>query len=303
MLEALRARADAPPERTPTAHHTSHEAGGSDKIKLDDLEPPDDNTDLNASATKHGLMCKLSGSVSEVFRGDGTFGVAGGVGGVYITSVPPTSLGANDDYFTGNLLTGSGGKWTEWDPAGIISPAIDSTFQMVRWSHAGNGSTRWAGIYQAVPASEFVIYAWVRALDTSPANAQAGIFVSEDLGSAPTTADIRTAVFYSGGAAAETWSAYNGSASASSTVTSIRPQGGWVRLRCNGTTIASDCSDDGWVWRQIASVTIGFTPVHMGLASLCTTNLTTNFFSAKLFKVFTGAGCSAIEATEIGRVL
>lgn len=42
----------------PAAHHTTHESGGSDAIKLDDLAAPDDNTDLDASAAKHGLMPK-----------------------------------------------------------------------------------------------------------------------------------------------------------------------------------------------------------------------------------------------------
>lgn len=41
-----------------TTHASEHEAGGSDALKLDDLAAPDDNTDLDASALKHGLMSK-----------------------------------------------------------------------------------------------------------------------------------------------------------------------------------------------------------------------------------------------------
>jgi len=48
--------------RTP-AHHTTHESGGSDAIKLDDLAATDDNTDLDASATKHGLMPKWTSAL------------------------------------------------------------------------------------------------------------------------------------------------------------------------------------------------------------------------------------------------
>ena len=48
------------------AHHTTHESGGSDAIKLDDLASPDDNTDLNATASAHGLLPKLSGSATQV---------------------------------------------------------------------------------------------------------------------------------------------------------------------------------------------------------------------------------------------
>ena len=42
-------------------------------IKLDDLATPDDNTDLNASSSRHGLTPKLSGSTSDFLRGDGTW--------------------------------------------------------------------------------------------------------------------------------------------------------------------------------------------------------------------------------------
>jgi len=61
--------------RTPLGHHTSHEAGGGDAIKLDDLAAPDDNTDLNASTSAHGLVVKAtapaSGLLSAVGIGNG----------------------------------------------------------------------------------------------------------------------------------------------------------------------------------------------------------------------------------------
>lgn len=59
--------------RTPTAHATSHQSGGSDAIKLDDFAAPDDNTDLNASTTAHGLMQKYPGGTSNFLRADGNF--------------------------------------------------------------------------------------------------------------------------------------------------------------------------------------------------------------------------------------
>jgi hypothetical protein len=55
------------------AHATTHQSGGSDAIKLDDLATPDDNTDLNASATRHGLLPKLSGNPLHTLKGDGTW--------------------------------------------------------------------------------------------------------------------------------------------------------------------------------------------------------------------------------------
>ncbi len=42
-----------------SAHKARHQSGGGDAIKLDDLSAPDDNTDLDATSSKHGLMPKL----------------------------------------------------------------------------------------------------------------------------------------------------------------------------------------------------------------------------------------------------
>lgn len=47
-------------------------------IKLDNLGTPDDNTDLNASTSRHGLLRKLSGNTNEYLAGDGTWAVPGG---------------------------------------------------------------------------------------------------------------------------------------------------------------------------------------------------------------------------------
>lgn len=44
--------------RTPTAHATTHKSGGTDVIKLDELDTPTDITTLNASTTSHGLLLK-----------------------------------------------------------------------------------------------------------------------------------------------------------------------------------------------------------------------------------------------------
>lgn len=55
----------------PVAHKTSHQSGGSDAIKLDDLAAPDDNTDLNVSTGAHGLTPKLSNVVTQFLNGQG----------------------------------------------------------------------------------------------------------------------------------------------------------------------------------------------------------------------------------------
>ncbi len=63
------------------AHSTRHESGGADAIKLDDFATPDDNTDLDASLTEHGLMLKLGGGVADFLRADGTWATPAGTSG------------------------------------------------------------------------------------------------------------------------------------------------------------------------------------------------------------------------------
>lgn len=59
--------------QTPLEHAASHQAGGADSIRLDDLAAAQDNTDLNASTGAHGLLPKLSGSSAAFLAGDGTW--------------------------------------------------------------------------------------------------------------------------------------------------------------------------------------------------------------------------------------
>jgi hypothetical protein len=47
-------------------------------IKLDDLATPDDNTDLDAALTRHGLLPKLGGGTTNFLRADGTWAAPGG---------------------------------------------------------------------------------------------------------------------------------------------------------------------------------------------------------------------------------
>lgn len=67
------------------AHATRHQSGGADPIKLDDLAAPDDNTDLNASTTAHGLMQKYPGGTTTFLRADGVFASVPAGGGAELT--------------------------------------------------------------------------------------------------------------------------------------------------------------------------------------------------------------------------
>jgi hypothetical protein len=85
--------------RTPTSHATTHQSGGGDAIKLDDLAAPDDNTDLDASTSKHGLLPKLGGGTTNFLRADGTWAAAGGAYQLYAENpsspTSPSASGAN----------------------------------------------------------------------------------------------------------------------------------------------------------------------------------------------------------------
>lgn len=56
-----------------TTHATTHKSGGGDLIKLDELGTPDDNTNLDATTGRHGLLPKLSGDSLEFLDGDGNW--------------------------------------------------------------------------------------------------------------------------------------------------------------------------------------------------------------------------------------
>jgi len=60
------------PSTTPV-HHTTHESGGTDAIKLDDLATPDDNTDLNVSISRHGLVPKAPNDNTQYLNGLGAY--------------------------------------------------------------------------------------------------------------------------------------------------------------------------------------------------------------------------------------
>ena len=50
--------------------------------KLDDWATPDDNTDLNASITAHGLLKKLDNTATNYLDGTGAWSIPAGSGGV-----------------------------------------------------------------------------------------------------------------------------------------------------------------------------------------------------------------------------
>lgn len=74
-------------------HGVLHRAGGADAIKLDDLATPDDNTDLNASSSRHGLLPKLPNTGTKFLRDDGTFQTIAGGGDMLTATYDPNTDG------------------------------------------------------------------------------------------------------------------------------------------------------------------------------------------------------------------
>lgn len=92
--------------RTPTSHASTHQSGGGDAIKLDDLAAPDDTTDLDVSTLKHGLCPKAPDEAKQVLLGTGAFGV--------IPDINPR-VGSTVKYYidgtAGSDVTGDGAAW------------------------------------------------------------------------------------------------------------------------------------------------------------------------------------------------
>jgi hypothetical protein len=56
-----------------SAHAVNHKQGGNDSIRLDELATPLDNTVLNATNARHGLLPKLSNNAAQYLNGVGAF--------------------------------------------------------------------------------------------------------------------------------------------------------------------------------------------------------------------------------------
>ncbi len=95
--------------------------------KLDDFATPDDNTDLNASNARHGLLLKLIDDTTKFLRSDGTFAVPAG-GGATLTI-------AETQVFSGNAPT----TWTDLDLHTTIGS--QATLVLLKVSFVQSGAT------------------------------------------------------------------------------------------------------------------------------------------------------------------
>lgn len=135
--------------RTPTAHATSHESVGGDAIKLDDLAAPDDNTDLNASITAHGLLKKLSNVSTEFMNGAGNWATP--ASGGYTEQTTSATGTQNDFSLSGRVTylrcTGAAPLFTGFTVGGAAPTAGDTVIidrisaGTAKVAHQNTGST------------------------------------------------------------------------------------------------------------------------------------------------------------------
>lgn len=171
--------------RTPSAHSTSHQSGGGDAIKLDDLATPDDNTDLDASTTRHGLLPKLGGGTTNFLRADGTWAAppGGGSGPTYqalssdaatnstvnfatvMTTVLATGTYVARYYIRYQAaLTTTGVKFQLSSSGGLVVSAVPHT----TWYQTTGGAAATAAADQATTTTAQMIEGWSgRALNTA----------------------------------------------------------------------------------------------------------------------------------------
>lgn len=120
----------------PEDHAARHANGGADALKLDDLATPDDNTDLNASTTRHGLLRKLSNVATEYLDGTGAWSAPAGGSGIpatlldakgdlVVASAADTAarlpVGTNAHVLTADSAEATGVKWAA-SPSGFSNP-------------------------------------------------------------------------------------------------------------------------------------------------------------------------------------
>ncbi len=126
--------------------------------KLDDMAAPDDNTDLDVSTSKHGLMSKLPGGTTTFYRADGTFAAAAAAPSwTTVTKVTTETI-------TSDAVLGD-------DAALVFSMAANTTYR-IRASVAFATSANPPGAKFATvgPASPTRVHASYRSLDGAGAS-------------------------------------------------------------------------------------------------------------------------------------
>ena len=128
---------------TTTANSTLTNEVLTSSLKIDDFAAGDDNTDLDSSTSRHGLLPKLGGGTTNFLRADGTWAAAGG-----------QSFTGDTTVTSGNFVVATHGRGIDFSAntddesgAGSVSSELlddyeEGTFTPIvdqAWPHTTNG--------------------------------------------------------------------------------------------------------------------------------------------------------------------
>lgn len=257
------------------------------------------NTTVSRSDHTHGLPAFGDGA-GEIAEGDHTHpGLGDGYYEKWDPDAVPETPHADDDECAGASIDAS---WTAWDVAAYTTRTANPTQRYYLFEGTGNGNTRWAGLYKAVPNNTFSITAMVTPVSYSPGTSgaiQIGVFVGDLTNTS--TGDFISATSHNvavlqgspGGGQFRhgVHTAYNVAETSTLKSTGCR----YVRLRVNGTTVTADCSPDGERWDGGQTGTATFTPTHVGICFKVVTNAVTAAGRVHWVRFQSGAGSDAFN--------
>lgn len=257
------------------AHASRHLSGGADSIKLDDLAAPDNNTDLNASNSAHGLLLKGINDTTKFLRSDITWQTITGSGSnaikLWCVEAFEASPESESDHFDDASLDA---KWTAFQAHAALT--ITEAENWLKMVDTGNGAATHnvRGYFQPLPGGfgDFTITCRMAFLPDMSAEQGAWLVVFQDATNNPNTSDIygignycatlTPNVLVSKFAQWDTWTsnAYTG------TVNVSWPS--YFRIRRSGTTLYFAFSRDGITWYRCSTITeasLGWTPAEFGI--------------------------------------
>ena len=131
-------------------HADNHKAAGADSIRIDEFAVPTDNTNLNATTGRHGLLPKLGGGTTNFLRADGSW------------AAPPGGGGGGSMVFSSGVLQG----YT--DPGSPDSPGVGFIYADA-WTPTDYGTITFEGsgdsvTYSVAPSDPEDGTTWIDAL-------------------------------------------------------------------------------------------------------------------------------------------
>lgn len=210
-------------------------------------------------------------------RGPRGFSGSSAPGGfqLYNADITPDSPSADDDEFdTGSLDTG---VWTVLDNDSTLTVAVgDYGLLLTKVGVSGDSN---GGIFRTAPVGDFSIVTKVQLGGYYSNYTFAGLFIAQDLGANPTTADMHVNAYFAqedGGTQSFVrvlaYSAYNSFAGSLQAIFGGMYQVVYLRIRRISSDIFYDVSGDGVGWINITAESSPFTISTVGLFVANATN-------------------------------